>query len=151
MPQTINRRNLIKTAMLASATIGASVTATTAMAEKSKHEHHAKNKNEKVVDTALACLKDGQACVDHCFELLKGGDTEIARCAETVTEMLVMCDGLTKMASYRSPHLKAFAKVCVAVCEDCKKECEKHADKHAECKACADSCGDCIDACKDIA
>ncbi len=151
MSQTINRRNLIKSAMAASVAIGAAVSSKTAMASEDKHKHHMKNKNEDVIDAALTCLKDGQACVDHCFELLKDGDTSIAKCAETVTEMLVMCDGLAKMASYRSPHLKDFAKVCAAVCEDCKKECEKHADKHAECKKCAESCGDCIEACKNIA
>lgn len=153
MPQTMNRRNLIKNAMVASAAIGATLSAQAVSASEKKHDHssHTKNKNDHVIDAALSCLKDGQACVDHCFELLKSGNTSIAKCAETVTEMLVMCDGLAKMASYRSTHLKAFAKVCAAVCEDCKKECEKHADKHAECKKCADSCGDCIDACKNIA
>ena len=153
MSQTINRRDLIKSAMAASVAIGATVSAKSAMAgdDEHKHKHHSKNKNEHAIKTALACLKDGQACVDHCFTLLKDGDTSIAKCAETVTEMLVMCDGLSKMASYRSPHLKDFAKVCAAVCKDCKKECEKHSDKHAECKQCAESCGDCIDACENIA
>ncbi len=74
----------------------------------------------------------------------------MAKCAETVTEMLVLCDGLSKMASYQSSHLKKLAKVCVAVCKDCKYECEKRSDKHAACKACEDSCGDCIDACEKI-
>jgi Cys-rich four helix bundle protein (predicted Tat secretion target) len=85
-------------------------------------------------------MKDGQACLDHCFTLLEDGDKEMARCAESVTEMRVMCDSLAKMACYRSPHLKDFAKVCAAVCKDCEDEC----------KACADSCGDCIDACEKI-
>ena len=96
-------------------------------------------------------MKDGQACLDHCFTLLKDGDKKMADCAESVTEMLVMCDGLAKMASYRSPHLKDFAKVCAAVCKDCQDECEKHSEKHVECKQCADSCADCIKACDDIA
>ncbi len=151
MPQTINRRDLIKNAMAASVAIGATVSATSAISSEDRHKHHSKNKNQDIIDTALICLKDGQACLDHCFELLKDGDTNIAKCAESVTEMLVMCDGLSKMASYRSPHLKDFAEVCAAVCKDCQKECEKHADKHVECKKCAESCADCIDACKEVA
>lgn len=154
MPQTMNRRELIKNAVLASAAIGAAVSTKSVMADDDDHDHHkhhVKNKNKHVVEAALDCLEDGQACLDHCFVLLKDGDTSIAKCAESVTEMLVMCDALSKMASYRSAHLKDFAKVCIAVCEDCKKECEEHSDKHVECKECADSCGDCIDACKNIA
>jgi len=154
MPQTLNRRDLIKSAMAASVLVGATVSAKSAIAADDKHDHHAhhaKNKNMHVVDSALTCLKDGQACLDHCFILLKDGDTSIAKCAETVTEMLVMCDGLAKMASYRSPHLKDFAKVCAAVCKDCQDECEKHSDDHVECKQCAKSCADCIDACENIA
>lgn len=153
MPETLNRRDLIKSAMLASAAIGATVSAKSVIAGDDKHDHHAhhaKNKNTKVVDTALVCLKDGQACLDHCFILLKDGDTSMAKCAETVTEMLVMCDALAKMASYQSPHLKAFAKVCAAVCEDCKDECDEHADDHVECKQCSESCEDCIKACENI-
>ena len=154
MSQTLNRRDLIKGALAASAVAGSALSAKHAIAADDKndhHAHHAKNKNENVVDTALTCLKDGQACLDHCFILLKDGDKEMARCAETVTEMLVMCDSLAKMASYRSPHLKDFAKVCAAVCKDCQDECEKHSDKHVECKQCEDSCKECIDACKNIA
>ena len=154
MSQTLNRRDLIKGALAASAIAGSALSAKSAVAADDKndhHAHHAKNKNENVVDTALVCMKDGQACLDHCFILLKDGDKEMASCAESVTEMLVMCDGLAKMASYRSPHLKDFAKVCAAVCKDCQDECEKHSDKHVECKQCADSCADCIKACDNIA
>jgi Cys-rich four helix bundle protein (predicted Tat secretion target) len=151
MPQTLKRRDLIKSAMLASAAISTTLAAQSVTAEeKGHHQHHSENKNKQVIDTALTCLQDGQACLDHCFILLKDGDTEMAKCAETVTEMLVLCDGLSKMASYRSSHLKEFAKVCAAVCQDCKDECKKHSDNHAACKACEDSCGDCIDACKKI-
>lgn len=156
MSDTISRRNLLKSAIATGATsaaIAATLTTKTANAgdkDHSHHKHHA-NKNKKVIETALTCLKDGQACLDHCFVLLKDGDNEMARCAETVTEMLVMCDGLSKMASYRSPHLKDFAKVCAAVCKDCQDECKKHSDKHAECKACEESCADCIEACDNIA
>lgn len=150
MPQTINRRDLIKGAIATSAAISAAVASTSVKAKSDGHHHHSENPNEDLIEAALECSKDGQACVDHCFTLLKKGDKEMASCAESVTEMLVMCDGLAKMASYRSPHLKEYAKVCASVCKDCQDECEKHADKHAECKACAESCEDCIKACENV-
>lgn len=154
MSQTLNRRQLIKGAVAASAVMGAALSTKSAIAGDDKHDHHAhhaKNKNKNVVEAALECQEDGQACLDHCFILLKDGDTSIAKCAETVTEMLVMCEALAKMASYQSSHLKDFAKVCAAVCKDCKDECEEHSDKHVECKECAESCEECIKACENIA
>ena len=154
MPETLNRRDLIKGALAASAAIGTMAAATSSFAKEDDHEghhmHHAKNPNTAAIDTALSCMKEGQACLDHCFVLLKDGNKEMAACAESVTEMLVMCEGLAKMASYRSPHLKEYAKVCIAVCEDCEDECKKHSDKHVECKKCEESCADCIEACKNI-
>ena len=151
MSQTFNRRDLIKNAVVASTVVGATLSAKSSLASESKHHHHAENKNQTAIDAALHCVKSGQLCMDHCIELFKNGDTSVAKCADTVNEMLAMCTALSQMAAYRSSHLKDFAKVCAAVCEDCKKECEKHSDKHVECKDCADSCGDCIDACKNIA
>ena len=150
MTQTINRRDLIKGAVVASAAIGAAIASSSTAAKSGEHQHHSKNPNEELIETALDCMKDGQACLDHCFVLLKDGDKEMASCAESVNEMLVMVNGLAKMAAYRSPHLKEFAKVCAKVCKDCQDECEKHSDKHAECKACEESCADCIKACEDV-
>lgn len=114
------------------------------------HQHHHSNPHEAAIDAALDCLKKGQACLDHCMILFKKGDNSVAACADTVNEMLAMCSTLSKMASYQSKHLKAFAKVCIATCKDCRKECRKHEDKHAECKACADSCKNCIAQCEKL-
>ena len=135
--------------------LGAAAVATTvassAAFSATGHEHHKMNSNTDLIDTALDCIKTGQACNDHCIDLVKGGDTSIAECMSTVSEMLAACAALSQLASYKSKHLPALAKVCLAVCEDCEKECQKHEDKHAECKACADSCRDCIKACKKVA
>lgn len=110
------------------------------------HMHHG-NPNSAVIDTALDCLKNGQACLDHCIELFKMGDNSVANCADKVTEMLAMCTALSQMASYNSMHLAKFAKVCAAVRKDCKKAC----DKHKACKDCSDSCKKCIKECEKIA
>jgi len=134
--------------------IGAAAVATTlasGSAFSATEHHHKKNSNTGLIDSAFGCVKAGQACNDHCIELVKSGDTSIADCMDSVSEMLATCTALTQMASYRSLHLPAFAKVCISVCEDCEKECRKHEKKHAECKACAESCRDCIKACKKVA
>lgn len=142
------RRDLLKGALAASA---ATMASSTVFAGSDHHQHDHINSNTALVDTAMDCLKKGQACLDHCFVLLKKGDNSVAACADTVNEMLVMCTALSQMASYQSKHLAKLAKVCAAACKDCKKECDKHADKHAECKACAESCEECIKACEKIA
>ena len=141
-----SRRDILLGATAVAATLA---TETAFSATEHKHVHH-KNKHTEIIDAALDCLKTGQACNDHCIELIKMGDTTIAECMDVLTESLAMCNALAQMASYQSEHLPALAKVCISVCEDCEKECRKHEDKHAECKACADSCNECIDACKKI-
>lgn len=144
-----SRRDLLKGAVVASATMASST-----VFGSSDHDHgsmHHNNSNTDLVDTALDCMKTGQACLDHCIDLFKQGNTSVADCADKVTEMLAMCNALSQMASYQSKHLAQVAKVCAAVCKDCKKACDKHADKHQACKACAESCEDCIKACEKIA
>jgi Cys-rich four helix bundle protein (predicted Tat secretion target) len=140
------RRDLLKGAIAVSA-----ATMISSTAQASSNHHHHSNPNAGLVDTALDCLKTGQACLDHCFALFKQGDTSVADCADKVTEMLAMCTALSQMASYQSKHLASLAKLCAAVCKDCKKECDKHAKKHAACKACAESCEKCIKECEKIA
>ncbi len=143
----INRRKALQGMLAVMATTGSGLAFAGMNPE---HAHHAANKQQAVIDSALDCVKTGEACLDHCIELFKGGDTSVAECADTVNEMLAMCTALSRMASYRSHHLKDLARVCLEVCKDCEKECRKHADKHAECKACADSCKQCIKECKKI-
>ena len=145
--ESLTRRDVLKGVMAATATMAAG--SVLAAGEHMNHQGH--QKTPEVVRTALHCIRDGEACLDHCIDLFKSGDTSVADCADTVVEMLAMCNALMKMASAKSKHLSAVAKVCAAVCKDCKKECEKHADKHAACKACAKSCEECIKACEKIA
>lgn len=160
--ENISRRNVI---------IGAAAAATSLLARNSfasshegmeqGHSHgHKENgsmhSGHKMADMALidaanSCLKHGEICMDHCIELVKAGDTSIAACLASVSEMLASCAAISKLAAYQSVHLPAFAKACIAVCEDCEKECRRHEDKHIECKNCAESCKECIAACKKVA
>ncbi len=137
--------------------LGAAAVAATATTGSSaafagmEHDHHSGNRHDAVIDSALDCIKTGQACIEHCIGLFKTGDTSVAECADTVQEMLAMCTALTQMASYNSKQLPQVARICREVCLSCEKECRKHEDKHAQCKACAESCETCAKECKKIA
>jgi len=143
------RRNLIlgATTLAATASLGLSTNAEAAMDHK--HMHHAISADrQKIIDTTLDCVKNGQVCIQHCIDMFKMKDTSMADCADNVQQMLATCTALSQLASFNSKHLKDFAKTCIKVCKDCKDTCDEHADKHVECKACSDSCKDCIDACE---
>lgn len=149
--ENIKRRDILLTAA-AMTTVAAS--SALGSSEHDCHTEHKKisattfNRDMELIDAALHCVKNGQICNDHCIALVKQGDTSIADCLASVSDMLVTCTGLSKLASNESAHLKAYAKVCIAVCKDCEKACAKHENHHAECKACAESCRACIKACE---
>nr|CRH07034.1 conserved Tat exported protein of unknown function [Candidatus Magnetococcus massalia] len=103
---------------------------------------------QALIDGAMDCQKDGQACIEHCVQLLKGGDLSMGECLDRAQEMLVMCTAMGRLAGFQSAHLKKVVSLCIDICSDCKVACEKHADKHAECRACAKSCDACIKAAK---
>jgi len=145
-----SRRNIIlgATAVAATASLALSTSANAAM--EHNHKHHAiPADRQKIIDTTLECVKDGQACIQHCIDMFKMKDTSMADCADNVQQMLATCTAVSQLASFNSKHLKDFAKACIKVCKDCKDACDEHADKHVECKACSDSCKDCIKACDD--
>lgn len=146
-PQNATRRNLLKGLALSTAALAASPAL--AGADHS-HHHHMSKMNKALINIANECAQHGDECVAHCIELFKTGDTSLAKCADTVNEMIVMCRALAKMATYESAQLVAVAKICIDVCQVCADECNKHADTHPNCKACAESCEDCIKECKKI-
>jgi Cys-rich four helix bundle protein (predicted Tat secretion target) len=118
----------------------------------STHEDHARMADQKqgIIDASLNCVKRSQACLNHCFDLFKSGDTSLAECADIVQEMSIMCTALSQLAATHSRHLKSFAKVCIEVGKNCEDECRKHETKHALCKACAEACVNCIEECNKI-
>ncbi len=146
--KSTSRRDLLK-GLLATSAVMATGSAL-ATEDHSHHQHHAMGKiNKALVKIANECAQHGDECIDHCIELFKSGDTTVARCAETVNEMIVMCRALAKMGTYQSEQLVAVAKICIDVCQVCADECGKHA-KHPQCKACEESCLECIKECKKI-
>lgn len=132
----MNRRDV-----LVAAGAGATVLATGATATaKTKHTGHSMPANAEFRAQAEACLGDGHACLEHCLELLAGGDTSVAACAKIVKQMLAICAAVGPVATTGSKHAKALAELCHDVCVDCKAECDKHSAKHALCKKCGESC-----------
>jgi Cys-rich four helix bundle protein (predicted Tat secretion target) len=147
--ENIARRKVL---MGAAAITAAALIKVDAMAEEHQHHHHHEIVlNNDLINAALHCVQKGEACQNHCIELVKQGDTTIAECLDAVSVMIPMCETLTKMASFQSKHLNAYAKVCIEVCKDCKAACEEHAKMHAECKACMESCAACIKECEKLA
>ncbi|MDP4299687.1 four-helix bundle copper-binding protein [Leptothrix discophora] len=146
----MDRRTLIQTASTAALAAFATAAAAQAKDPHAHHHHHGAGMNEALVSSLSACLITGQACLAHCLVLLGQGDKEMAACAQSVNQMLAICDALQKVAIQQGSMLKDLAKVAARTCEACEKECKKHASKHAECKACADSCADCLQQCKAV-
>ncbi|GAV21314.1 hypothetical protein MMIC_P2297 [Mariprofundus micogutta] len=144
------RKMLIGAGALGATALAASTLGTTAaMAEgMAGHHHHAAGgKHQELAKSLHHCVATAEACIDHCLDSFKSGDTTLADCAISVQETMAFCTAHAKLASYNSKYLKAMIDLGIQVCGDCEKECRKH-EKHASCKACADACATCIKACK---
>jgi Cys-rich four helix bundle protein (predicted Tat secretion target) len=86
------------------------------------------------------CARIGQICMQHCISLLSKGDTSMAACAQTVHEMLAVCEGTRVLALAGSAHLGQAAALCKSICESCEAACNVHAGHHKECGDCAAAC-----------
>lgn len=115
------------------------------------HNMAAMSKHHLLVMAASECANTAQVCLNHCLKMFAEGDTELAKCAQTVNEVQAACRVLVDLGNIDSTHLPAFAKAAIQVCKDCRTECDKHAAKHEVCKACADACERCADECDLIA
>jgi Cys-rich four helix bundle protein (predicted Tat secretion target) len=125
--------------MLLSTTAAALGTVVAASAAEQAGTHHHQT-GSPLFDAALDCVKAGEICQAHCFDLFAQGDNSVAACARSVAVMKPVCVALAQMAVEKSPLLPRYAAVCADVCRSCEEECRKHADKHAPCKACMEAC-----------
>ena len=117
---------------------GAALLALGATAEGHDHNHaHVAN---PLGDAAAECVKSGNACLQHCLQMLGSGDTSMAECSKTVSDMLAVAEAMLVVSYAGSKHQTSLAKVVAAVSKDCEAACKKHADKHAVCKACMECC-----------
>jgi Cys-rich four helix bundle protein (predicted Tat secretion target) len=140
----MNRRHVIAT--------GAALAALSSAARAQvSHDHHDAAAANPLFDSASNRVKVGLVCMDHCLQTFAAGDTSLAACAREVDLMLSTCGSLAKLASLKSSHLPAMAKLALAICQDCEAECLKHAEKHAPCKACGEACAACAAECRKVA
>jgi Cys-rich four helix bundle protein (predicted Tat secretion target) len=144
----MQRRNFVQGGGVAALAVAADIALAQAKAVDHSMHVHGTNAQSKLAQSASTCVLDGQACVAHCLVLLGGGDSSIAECAKSVSQMMAICSALQSLAAQQSKYTAAQAKVANDVCLACEKECRKHEGKHAECKACADSCAACAKECK---
>ena len=142
----MNRRDVIGAAIG-----GATLAFTIEKAFAAEGHQHGGADHAALIEAARLCVSSGDACMSHCLGLFARGDTTTAACAKSVYQMNSVCEALARLASMKSEHLGAFAKVAHATCLDCEKECRKHENEHAACKACAEACAACADECKKVA
>ena len=138
------REMLAAVGTLAAAAISAQALAT----EDHSHHHQTGHPNQGLIESAAHCLMAGQACQQHCIELLGQGEKEMAPCAASVAEMLATCQALQALASQKSKNLPKMAKVALDVCKQCEDECRKHEKKHQTCRDCAEACAACAKECQ---
>ncbi|MEE3329190.1 MAG: four-helix bundle copper-binding protein [Myxococcota bacterium] len=146
---TISRRALLAgTAALAAVGVATSATSGQAAHHETKSAKNG-SARDALVRTAGDCLVTGELCQAHCQAMLAQGDTRLADCSASVSDMMASCSALMQLAAADSQYLPAMASLCNEILENCKTVCDKHA-KHAVCKACADACEACIQECKKV-
>lgn len=145
----MNRRELLVggIALAGAAMVGQA----TAQTDTHEHAHHHGGGVSGTLTLAIAdCIQKGEACLNHCIELLGQGEREMAACAKTVNEMLAVCGALRQLANQNSQQSARMAAIAMDVCRQCEDECKKHAAKHETCKACGESCKACYDECRKL-
>src|SRR5436305_3901453 len=59
-----------------------------------------KEKLKKATDAAFDCIKKGEACLSHCIDMIRAGDTSMKNCYGTLQNMMASCTALSKIGSY---------------------------------------------------
>lgn len=145
----MNRRELLLGGV---ALAGVSIAGKAFAVEDHEHHHqHVGAVNTDLISATSECVQKGEICLAHCLVLWGQGDQEMARCAQSVNQMLAVCGALQQLAAQESSFLPNQAKIAMDVCKECEDECKKHADMHEACKACMEGCVSCYKACKKIA
>jgi Cys-rich four helix bundle protein (predicted Tat secretion target) len=135
----MNRRDAIMGLGAAGMAVALSAHAETSGKQPSETSPLSRETAEAIQAAALDCVRTGERCIQHCYEMLSGGDTSMADCARRVHDVLAICEAMARLASAGSDKAPAMAKVCAQACKDCLDVCLKH-KKHPPCAACADSC-----------
>jgi Cys-rich four helix bundle protein (predicted Tat secretion target) len=112
--------------------------------------HHSSARKDKLIAVAADCVAKANICLQHCLVLLGQGQTNMAECAKSSSQVIALCTALEQLAAAESQYLSQLAKVAMAACKDCAEECKK-TESHPECKACKEACEVCYKECQKIA
>lgn len=85
-------------------------------AEEHRHgagEHQHGRKHQAMTDAMMDCVKKGNACIAHCLDLIKGGDTSIIDCLRSVQETTAFCSAHAYLSAADSRHLDAMCKLAI--------------------------------------
>ncbi len=147
----MNRRDALLTsgAMVVSASLGAIACGTRAAIAQAPHGQTPGD--PALIDASFDCLKLGEACYEHIVMTLSSGDTSMAECMRTVTDMLAVMGAVSKLATANSKSLPTAAKLAIETCGACEVSCRKHAEMHVVCRDCADACLRTVNAAKKVA
>jgi Cys-rich four helix bundle protein (predicted Tat secretion target) len=118
--------------------------------DHSMHAHHATSRNDSLLAAAADCVLKANVCQQHCLVLLGQGDTSMAACAKSSSQVSAVCAALQQLAAAESKHLPQLARVAMDICKECEEECKK-TEQHAECKACKEACAACYAECRKVA
>ncbi len=111
-------------------------------------------KLKAVVNATEECIAASKACIAHCIEMYKSGDTSMADCHASVLSMLPLCEAMNTVANNNTAPadlVKKLAAVCADFCRSCANECKPHAKHSKVCSDCMKACEDCAKACDSLA
>lgn len=133
----VTRRNLL---LGGGAVLGMAATSSVFAAGSHDHHHHKTSADNPLIKATLECMSTSQACLAHCIDEFKKGNSEMGDCAQAVQENAALCNAMLQMTYLNSQHLKKVAAACRDVCTSCEKACDEFAKEHEICKVCRDSC-----------
>ena len=140
----ISRRNLLTVGGSIAAAAAAGVSLATEGGELLQYGTSA---NQHLAAAALACVRSGEAGLQHCLAALKEGDATFSSAASRMQEMVLSCGALTRLAVNDSGQVGAMAAAVSAVASDCEQACRQHA-RHEPLRSCADSCAALVEQCR---
>jgi Cys-rich four helix bundle protein (predicted Tat secretion target) len=106
--------------------------------------------NTILAAAAHTCCGTGRNCLQHCLNMLARGDTSLAETAQSVHEMIAVCEGTATLAAAGSDHLALAARLCEAVCQSVVDAHTASGAQHEACLACVDACRHTIKAARAI-
>lgn len=133
----------------AAGTVAAVASASQAFAEMGEESNMHPPKYKALEKATADCVATGNDCLRHCLGMYAMKDTSMAGCANSVVQLIAVCNALQTLAAVNSEHTGHFAKVVEMICTDCQKECEKF-PKIAECKTCGEACKACAEECRKV-